>query len=38
MALTNDAVASVVLIGKTATRASVVTLIRQLLEQQQKSK
>ena len=32
MALTNDAVASVVLIGATAKRASAVTLLRQLVE------
>jgi hypothetical protein len=38
MALTDDAAANVVLIGKTATRASVVTLMRQLLERQQKGK
>jgi hypothetical protein len=38
MALTADAAASVVLIGKTATRANVVALVRQLLERQQKGK
>jgi len=38
MALTDDGAASVVLIGKTATRASVVTLVRQLLERQPKGK
>jgi hypothetical protein len=35
MALTADAAASVVLIGKTASRAIVVALVRQLLERQQ---
>ena len=38
MALTEDAAASVLMIGKTATRASVVAFIRQLLERQQKGK